>query len=116
MSCNSTSRWLALVPMHTLCAGAEGWLYVSTKRPHSHDVRTLLTLASEGEPPLLLSVRSTADSSPFLLLLHCFCFDCCPALAVHPLASEVWLRLTAVLGCPASHAAQLLIGRPFLAA
>lgn len=44
--------------MYTLCAGAEGWLYVSAKRPHSHDVRTLLTLASEGEPPLLLSVRS----------------------------------------------------------
>lgn len=40
-----------------IASGVDGWLYVDAKRPHTHDVRMLLMLASDNEAPLLLSVR-----------------------------------------------------------
>ena len=42
-------------------ADAAGWAYIDCKRPHTHDVRTLLTLASAGEAPLMLSAGNDAQ-------------------------------------------------------
>lgn len=60
-SCCAVVHSRAKLPAQRGCAvadasGTDGWLYVDAKRPHTHDVRTLLTLTSEGEALLLLSV------------------------------------------------------------
>lgn len=52
-------------------SGLDGWLYLDAKRPHTHDVRTLLTLASDGEAPLLLSVRRLTTA-----VMQCVCASC----------------------------------------